>query len=134
VGSEKIFKLKKMKAILLASTLVLCSFCSGFAQAADSIKISLDRAKMLTELTQLRDSMNLSILSLDSKVKKGTSLNREKAAKSRKELLMYRDLVKLDIEEAESTAPNSWTEAAMERMTANMIATRREYKRLQTIL
>lgn len=122
-----------MRIILLATTLILCSFGSGFAQAADSIKIELDRTKMLTELTQLRDSMNLSILSLDTKVRKGTVLNREKAANSRKELIVYRDLVKLDIEETESTAANSWTEESMERMTANMVATRREYKRLQAI-
>jgi hypothetical protein len=123
-----------MKAILLATTLVFCSCVSGFAQASDSIKISLDRTTMLTELTQLRDSMNLSILSLDNKVKKGSALSREKAVNSRKELVVYRDLVKLDIEEAESTAPNSWTETSVERMKANMAATRREYKRLQTIL
>lgn len=123
-----------MKAILLASTLVLCSFSSGFAQTADSIKIALDRTKMFTELTQLRDSINLSILGFDNKVKKGTASKREKAANSRKELLVYRDRVNLDIEETESTAPNSWTEAAVERMKENMLATRREYKRLQALL
>lgn len=123
-----------MKAILVAITLVLCSFGSGFAQAADSIKISLDRTKIFTELTQLRDSINLSILGFDNKVKKGTTLKREKAANGRKELLIHRDRVNLDIEETISTAPNSWNEASLDRLKANMEATRREYKRIQVLL
>jgi len=123
-----------MKAILVAITLVICTIGPGFAQAADSIKISLDRTKMFTELTQLRDSINLSILGFDNKVKKGNALKREKAANGRKELLVYRDRVNLDIEETESTAPNSWTEASMDRLKANMETTRREYKRIQVLL
>jgi len=123
-----------MKAILVSITLVICTIGPGFSQAADSIKISLDRTKMFTELTQLRDSINLSILGFDNKVKKGNALKREKAANGRKELLVYRDRVNLDIEETESTAPNSWTEASMDRLKANMETTRREYKRIQVLL
>jgi hypothetical protein len=120
--------------MLVAIAVVLCSFGSGFAQAADSITISLDRAKLFTELTQLRDSINHSLMLFENQAHKGNALRRAKVANSRKELIVYRDRVNLDIEETESTARNSWTKASVERMRANMVATRLEHKRLHALL
>lgn len=123
-----------MKSILITISIIIGSLNSGFAQQTDSIKIALNRAKILEELTQLRDSITHSLMSFDNHTNQGTAIRRVRLSNGRKELITYRDRVNLDIEETESTAQNSWTEESEKRMKVNMIATRREFNRLRAML
>jgi hypothetical protein len=127
-----------MKTLRIIAALVVGTVCSGFAQSeklqsGDSIRVELERTIIFKELTQLRDSMNQSLLVLDSRVRNAKGAHKIKLEGAKKELAEYRNRVKLDLEEASLTAKNSWTNESVERIRLNTSATRKEYQRLKTI-
>ena len=128
-----------MKTIMISIALVICSSGLAFAQAqrlqsGDSIRVELERTTISKELTQLRDSINQSLKIFDSRIKKAGVSKREKLESARKELIEYQNRIKLDLEETSVTAQNAWRAESVERIRANTVATRREYKRIRTIL
>lgn len=128
-----------MKPLIISITIVICSFslCQGQSeklQSGDSIRVELERTIISNELIQLRDSINQSLKLFDSRIKRAPASRKGKFENARKELVEYRNRVKLDLEEASLTAKNAWTQDSVDRIRANTVATRREYKRIRTIL
>jgi hypothetical protein len=127
-----------MKTLTLSIALVIGFSCIGFAQSeklqsGDSIRVELQRAVISKELTQLRDSIANSLHVFDSLIEKSQGKKRDKLLSAKRELEHYQDLVKLDIEETNTTARKAWLEINVERMKANTVTTRREYKRIRAI-
>jgi hypothetical protein len=128
-----------MKTLTASIALVICSFGFGYAQteklqSGDSIRVELQRRSIFKDLTQLRDSMNQSLKIFDSRIQKAPLSKKDKLESARKELIEYQNLVKLDLEETSLTAKNAWRNEYVERIKANTVITRREYKRIRAIL
>lgn len=128
-----------MKTLTISITIVMCTCGFGFAQSkrlqsGDSIRVELERTTISKELTQLRDSIGQSLKIFDSRIKTARVSKREKLESARKELTEYQNRTKLDLEEISLTAQNSWRDESVKRIRANSTATRREYKRICTIL
>ena len=107
---------------------------SGKLQSGDSVRIELERKSVSTELIELRDSMALSIIAFDAKIKKSKPSKVEKLKSARKELAAYKDQLELDLKEVTQTSRNSWSKQSMERIQLSAQNTRREYKRICTLL
>ncbi len=107
---------------------------SGKLQSGDSVRIELERKSVSTELIDLRDSMALSIIAFDAKIKKSKPSKVEKLKSARKELAAYKDQLELDLKEVTQTSRNSWSKQSMERIQLSAQNTRREYKRICTLL
>jgi ribosomal protein L16 Arg81 hydroxylase len=127
----------KTVSIFIAIILVACGF--GFAQterlqSGDSVRVELERKIISDEMTQLRDSISQSLKIFDLRIKKARVARRQKLESARKELTEYQNMIKLDLKETATTAQNAWSEDSVKRMRANTVATRREYKRICTIL
>ena len=128
-----------MKTLLICIALLICSLDLAFAQSerlqsGDSIRIALERTTLSKELTQLRDSINQSLKIFDSRIKKARAPKRVQLENARRELIEYQKRIKLDLEETSVTGQNAWREESVKRIQANTIATRREYKRIRTLL
>jgi hypothetical protein len=127
-----------MKAMLFIITL-LGLVKVGLAQteklsSGDSTRIELERTALSAELIQLRDSISISILAIDAKVKKTMPSASAKLMAASKELKGYKDHLELDIEEITQTGLNSWRADSLKRIQLDTINTRREYKRIRTLL
>jgi len=127
-----------MKTLKIIAALVIGTVCSGFAQSeklqsGDSMRVELERTVIYKELSQLRDSMNQSLLVLDARIKNANGTHKTKLQGAKKELAEYRNRVKTDLEEASLTAKNSWTNESVERIRLNTTATRKEYQRLKAM-
>jgi len=126
-----------MKSILLV--VVMLGFGElGFARekpgAGDSVRVELERATLAKELIELRDSIGITIVAIDDKLKKTMPSAGAKLVSASKELKGYKDRVELDIEEVAQTASNSWNADAMERIQLSTAKTRREYNRICALL
>jgi len=124
--------------LLLILTLGFC--VTGYAQktdqlnSGDSLRIELERTSLATDLIQLRDSISVSILALDAKLKKTIPSQGGKLIAASKELKGYKDHLESDIEEIAQTGRNSWNADSINRIQLAAINTRREYKRICTLL
>ncbi len=128
-----------IKSTLLFMVALLGLVTAGFAQSGklqsgDSVRIELERTTVSKELIDLRDSMALSIIAFDAKVKKSKSSKVEKLKSARKELAAYKDQLDLDLKEIAQTGRNSWNKESIERIQLSTQNTRREYKRICTLL
>lgn len=128
-----------MKTLTISIAIVMCTCSFGFAQSkrlqsGDSIRVELERTTINKELTQLRDSIGQSLKIFESRIQKARVSKREKLESARKDLIEYQKRTKLDLEETLLTAQNSWSDESVKRIRANTAATRREYKRICTIL
>lgn len=128
-----------MKSILFSIAIVISICTVGLAQSAklnsgDSIRIELERTAITTELIDLRDSISISIIAFDSKVKKSIPSEGVKLTAASKELTGYKGQLDLNIEEIVQTGRNSWNADSMARIQLATVNTRREYKRIITLL
>ena len=104
-------------------------------QSGDSVRVALERESISQELIQLRDSIQLSLISFDVRLKKASStLDAIQLSSARKELVGYQDKVKIDLEEVSQTSQNGWGKESVERLRTTMTATRRHHKRICLIL
>lgn len=135
-----------MKIILLSTVLMMVS-AAAVAQSeklhsGDSNRVAMERETISKELIQLRDSIQFTLIAFEIKIKSGSKTKATKAStvrtskltKARKELVGYQDQVKLDLEEVYQTAQNAWTKAAIERVRATMVDTRRHHQRISILL
>lgn len=119
--------------------LFLAAFCVGntsFGQTdkireKDSVEVAFERDQLMSALGQLRDSITNSIITLDSKEADASSKAKQSIHKAVKELTLYRDRVKRDLDEVEITSRKGWDANAVERIRINMQDVRREYKRIR---
>ncbi len=128
-----------MKTLTISIAIVICSFSQCLAQSeklqsGDSIRVELERTILSNELIPLLDSINQSLKLFDSHIKRAPVSRKGKLENARKELAEYRNRIKLDLEETSLTAKNAWTHDSVDRIRANTVATRREYKRIRAIL
>ena len=128
-----------MKTLTISIALVIGSFSLCLAQSeklqsGDSIRVELERTIISNELIPLLDSINQSLKLFDSRIKRAPVSRKGKLENARKELAEYRNRIKLDLEETSLTAKNAWTHDSVDRIRANTVATRREYKRIRAIL
>lgn len=100
-------------------------------QSGDSMRVALERKSISGELIHLRDSIQLSLISFDVRIKKAPStLKAIQLSSARKELLGYQDKVKIDLEEVSQTSLNGWGTESVERLRTTMTDTRRQHKRI----
>ncbi len=128
-----------IKPVLLSIATVLGFGTAGFTQSenlqsGDSIRIELERAAVSTELIELRDSIAVSLIAFDAEIKKSKASQAEKLKPARKELAGYKDQLELDLTEVKQTGRNAWNKESMERLQLSARNTRREYKRICTLL
>ncbi len=128
-----------MKTLTISIAIVIGSFSLCLAQSeklqsGDSIRVELERTIISNELIPLLDSINQSLKLFDSRIKRAPVSRKGKLENARKELAEYRNRIKLDLEETSLTAKNAWTHDSVDRIRANTVATRREYKRIRAIL
>lgn len=103
-------------------------------QSGDSMRVSLERKAITNELIQLRDSIQTSLNSFEGKIKNASPLKAVQLTSARKELLRYQDKVKIDLLEVYQTSQSGWGTESVERLRTTMETTRREHKRICTIL
>lgn len=136
-----------MKVIVLSVVLILSSAFALVAQSeklhsGDSNRVALEREIISKELIQLRDSIQLTLITFDIKIKdaskakarKASTVRTSKLTKARHELAGYQDKVKLGLEEVYQTSQNGWSKAAIDRIRAVMADSRRNHYRISKLL
>jgi hypothetical protein len=127
-------KVLSITCILILVSIHVISAQKEKLQSGDSVRVALERESISNELTQLRDSIQLSLISFDVRIKKASTLKSSQLKAARKELQSYQDRVKVDLEEVSQTSQNGWGTESMERLRTTMAANRRHHKRICTIL
>lgn len=129
-----------MRTIFLLVAVAIGSTRGVMAQSSplltgDSVRIELERQTISTELKQLSDSIQISILNIDARLRKPLPSKKEKRILTgRKKLKNFRNQIALNQEEISATGQNSWNSNSVERIRLETATTRREYKRILRLL
>lgn len=128
-----------MKTLSVFIIALLCSVGFSFAQATQNIKqdsviFEAERKIIAVQQVQLRDSINQSLSLIDTKIKNASPAKKKKLERTRKDLLLNKEVLQRYIDETGLTAKNSWTDENVERLKMNVDQVRREHRRLRSDL
>jgi hypothetical protein len=124
-----------LKTLFLFGFLI-CSFILAFSQSEklesrDSMEVDTERIAISQELPLLRDSISRFIKIVRVEIRKSPPSKKETLEKSMKELSDLRSSVSADIKEISQDKP---TREVIQRIRANTLSTRNEFKRWTEIL
>ncbi len=126
-------------SFLVIILIVLSSTYSIYAQSenlesGNVERIAQERKKATEELTQLRDSLQITVGLLTGKIKKSSTLFSSKHKRARKELVAYQDQLKLSLEEVNLTSENGWSKESVGKVDATIAPIRINHKRIQKLV
>ncbi len=115
---------------LIACALVLIPSSYSLAQVnyADSLRIENERSKLSTQLVQLRDSINQTIVMIDQANKKSSAKTAEKLKALSKDLNQNKEQLDKLVNELSTTSQKGWSETKVKRIQLTEQSIRRYYK------